>query len=372
MNSEKDINVFLQYYAPHVSGLTNMAVDLAEFLVEQGFNVNVYSNGSKKLSKSEIINGVHVHRSKIWLRLGRASFAPGLFVHAFRIRKTAGLVHMHLPYPEAGLVSWILRSKTQLITYQCDSGIVSKFDRAIAKILDASHKSAMQRSNFVVFSSRDYANHSRLGDMLSHPGFRVIPATSKDRSGGIPEFKSVEFKNVGFLGRATSEKGIEVLMEALELLPKNYKLLMAGPTDTSENSYSEKLLTSIKNNPKVRHLGLLPEDKLANFYASLDVFVLPSTNSFEAFGIVQLEAMSAGVPVVATNIPGVRTIVAETGFGEIVEPSSAAQLASSIERVLTKTHDMVDVKRILDATYFSPSPQQRYMSLVESIFSEIN
>jgi glycosyltransferase involved in cell wall biosynthesis len=370
MSGRKTVNIFLQYYYPHVSGLTNMAIELAEFLAANGFSVNVYSNGAKNLPKSECINGVQVHRSKVWLRLGRASFAPGLFVKAFKIRKELALTHMHLPYPEAGPISYMLRSQTQLITYQCDSALESKFDHVIAKLLDASHKSSMRRAKFVVFSSRDYASNSRLNDTLRHPGFQVIPATSKERSGGVPEFKEASFRTIGFLGRATSEKGIEILIEALELLPDNYLLLMAGPTDTSENSYSEKLLTSIKSNPKVRHLGLLREDKLVNFYASLDVFVLPSTNSFEAFGIVQLEAMSAGIPVVATNIPGVRTIVQETGFGEIVEPKSPMQIALAIENVLIQTYDVGKIKELLDATYFSPSPQERYIRLVRSSFTD--
>jgi glycosyltransferase involved in cell wall biosynthesis len=107
-----------------------------------------------------------------------------------------------------------------------------------------------------------------------------------------------------------------------------------------------------------------------NFYASLDVFVLPSTNSFEAFGIVQLEAMSAGIPVVATNIPGVRTIVQETGFGEIVEPKSPMQIALAIENVLIQTYDVGKIKELLDATYFSPSPQERYIRLVRSSFTD--
>jgi glycosyltransferase involved in cell wall biosynthesis len=373
MTYEKSINVFLQYYLPHVSGLTNMAADIAEHMAERGYSVHVYctDNREKKLSKFEVINGVAVHRSRVWLKVGRASFAPGVFLAAFRIRKSQSVIHLHLPYPEAGIVSRLLRKHKQVISYQCDSPVSSSIDSLIALLLDTSHRRAIARASFVATTSEDYAKNSRIEEISSHPGFVSIPGTSTKRSGGQDTYRNGNMRTIGFLGRPTSEKGIEFLLDALALLPDEYELIMAGPTHgTSESKYSSQILESIEHNPRVRHLGLIPESKLKDFYASLDVFVLPSINSFEAFGIVQLEAMSAGVPVVATDLPGVRTLVLATGFGEIVPTCSAEALCDSIQRVTDKSFDLDQISNRLNHLYFDPSSQQRYEKLFESLYSK--
>ena len=81
-------------------------------------------------------------------------------------------------------------------------------------------------------------------------------------------------------------------------------------------------------------------------YKKLDVFVLPSINSFEAFGIVQLEAMSYGVPVIATNIKGVRSIILNTGNGYLFEKNNYKQLAEMVIKIrdtkLKNTQDILN------------------------------
>jgi len=82
--------------------------------------------------------------------------------------------------------------------------------------------------------------------------------------------------------------------------------------------------------------GYIPEESLHEFYSSLDVFVLPSVSSYEAFGMVQVEAMKAGVPVVATDMRGVRIPVQRTGNGILVPPRVPSMLADAIVTVLTE------------------------------------
>jgi glycosyltransferase involved in cell wall biosynthesis len=89
----------------------------------------------------------------------------------------------------------------------------------------------------------------------------------------------------------------------------------------------------VDGDPRIRLLGFLPEADIADLYASIDVFALPSVNSFEAFGIVQVEAMMAGVPALASDLPGVRTPVQETGFGVVVTPRDEAGIADGLVRL---------------------------------------
>ena len=84
---------------------------------------------------------------------------------------------------------------------------------------------------------------------------------------------------------------------------------------------------------RIRFLGFLPEEQIADLYASIDVFALPSVNSFEAFGIVQVEAMMAGVPALASDLPGVRTPVQETGFGVVTTPRDVGDITAGLARL---------------------------------------
>jgi glycosyltransferase involved in cell wall biosynthesis len=84
---------------------------------------------------------------------------------------------------------------------------------------------------------------------------------------------------------------------------------------------------------RLTRLGLVHDrERLANFYALCDVFALPSRS--ECFGTTQVEAMLAGTPVVATDIPGGRAAVQATGMGLLVEPESPRALAAGLRDVL--------------------------------------
>lgn len=91
-------------------------------------------------------------------------------------------------------------------------------------------------------------------------------------------------------------------------------------------------ITSLGDAVDVR--GRVSEEELRAFYAQLDVLVLPSVNRYEAFGMVQLEAMQSGARVLASNLPGVRTIVQNTGNGEVVPIGDAAALADAMQRLI--------------------------------------
>ena len=373
---KKTIDVFLQYYLPHVSGLTIMAADIAEHLVNHGWEVNIHCANSHQGSSYENVSGVNVYRYRIWAKIGRASIAPGLILAAFRQRSKKSLAHLHLPFPEAIFVSKLMGSdKRTVITYQCDSGVTNNSEKFLALLLDYSHIKAIKNARVTCVTSFDYANNSRIQSTLIDGRLLEIPATSRDRSGGTPmtiRAEKLDKVLIGYLGRPTSEKGISVLLDSLSFLPDEFEVVLAGPTENlSEVKYASEVMDRISKNPRVTHLGLLADDSIKDFYASIDVFTLPSTNSFEAFGIVQVEAMSAGIPVVASNLPGVRTIIQATGFGELVECKSAKSLASGILRAINSTYDRNSIQNVLNADYLGLSPLDKYLTLFDELDAKI-
>jgi glycosyltransferase involved in cell wall biosynthesis len=116
-----------------------------------------------------------------------------------------------------------------------------------------------------------------------------------------------------------------------------------------------------------KFLGLIPDDELAAFYHLCDVVVLPSTNSTEAFGMVQVEAMTCGTPAVASDMPGVRQPVLQTGMGKLFRLKDSASLAESLLEVLASpTAFQGDVPEIT-RQYAPNSTAEQYEKIFESL-----
>jgi len=124
----------------------------------------------------------------------------------------------------------------------------------------------------------------------------------------------------------------------------NAKLVLAGPKLVSGE---EKYLESIKkcldfNNIKYHFFYDLGNEELVSFYQSLDCLVLPSNNSTEAFGMVQIEAMNCGVPVVASDLPGIRSPIQKTQMGELFEKNNSIDLTNKIKKILKNRNNYLN------------------------------
>lgn len=367
------VDVFLQYYRPHVSGLTNMAAMLAEHAARAGYDMHVHCVSRDANTSTYEFGGVTVHAYRKSLSAGRAVFSLQLLRAVWRMRKSRGIAHVHMPYPESFYLAWVLGKQWKFIaTYQCDAPFNGGVDTLIAKALDWSHRRLLKRADFTVASSEDYAKSSRLVKDIVHHAPVFVPATAVDRAGGKPAYAVPGRRLIGFMGRPTFEKGINVLLEAMESFPfDDVSLLFAGPVAglTDEVGYDAVRMQRLLDSGRIISLGFLEEEQIADFFASLDIYVLPSVNSFEAFGIVQIEAMSAGIPVVASDIPGVRTVVWATGFGEITKAGDAADLGRGLVKALTEDYDAVRAREVLDDMYLPPQPQDSYVRLYERVAS---
>ena len=336
-----DVAVALTYYAPYVSGLTNMARDIAEGLAARGRRVTVItSRYDSHLPREEEINGVRVLRAPVIARLGRGVVSPQ-FVRIARAtfaRATVGA--LHLPMLEAGAIA--AGMATPLVsTYHCDvtlpPGLINTVQRAV---VDASNRAALRRSVAVTATSEDYARHSRMWPEIE-PAMAVVPPPCPPPPPGQPSYRETDGLHVGFLGRIVREKGLEYLVRGFRALPDpDARLLIGGDfTHVAGGSVIERVRAAIGDDPRIRLLGFVPQQRIGDFYASLDVFTLPSVNAFEAFGIVQAVAMLAGVPVLSSDIPGVRQPVAQTGFGALVPPADPGAITAALRRMRDEPPD---------------------------------
>jgi len=116
--------------------------------------------------------------------------------------------------------------------------------------------------------------------------------------------------------------------------------------------------------------GTLKGRDLAAFYGAIDLLLMTSINSTESFGLVQVEAMLCGTPVVSTNLPGVRQPITMTGMGEIVAIADSASLAAGIETVLSDPAAYIRPRNEIEAIFSLDRTIGDYEALYAELISD--
>jgi phosphatidyl-myo-inositol alpha-mannosyltransferase len=137
-----------------------------------------------------------------------------------------------------------------------------------------------------------------------------------------------------WVNRLDPQKGFEIMLRAFERLASDVgdaHLLVAG--DGRDRVLLRSLPSQLRS--RILRLGTLPHEELPRYHAAADVFVAPATGQ-ESFGIVLVEAMAAGVPVVASDIAGYREVVRDGVDGLLVPPNDPIALSAAIRRILSE------------------------------------
>ncbi|TYP89862.1 glycosyltransferase family 4 protein [Blastococcus xanthinilyticus] len=367
MTGTYDVLIGLNYYAPYVSGLTNVARDVAVGLVERGHRVKVVtSRHDPELPPHETLDGVDVERTPVVARFGKGVISPTLVTRTVAASRTARVTNLHLPMLEAGVIAGACASPV-VVTYHCDVSLPPGALNAVQRVaVDASSRRALRKAAAVVVTSDDYARHSRLWPAME--GRTVaIPPSCHQRPAGTPRFRDGDGLHVGFLGRIVEEKGLQFLVRGFqEFAAPDSRLVIGGDfANVAGGSVVDEIRGLVDGDPRIRMLGFLPDEDIADFYASLDVFALPSINAFEAFGIVQVEAMMTGVPALASDLPGVRTPVQETGFGVVVRRRDASAIAEGLRGLAAAPPDRAAGARKAQERYGLATVLDAYEELLE-------
>jgi glycosyltransferase involved in cell wall biosynthesis len=134
-----------------------------------------------------------------------------------------------------------------------------------------------------------------------------------------------------FVGRLVAYKGVGVLLDAMRDVDAVALLVGTGP----EQAALERQARELGVAGRVRFLGEVPDDELQSLYRACDMFVLPSVTRQEAFGVVQIEAMSCGKPVISTELGTGTTWVNQDGeTGLVVPPRDPAALRAAMQSLL--------------------------------------
>jgi glycosyltransferase involved in cell wall biosynthesis len=371
----------LTYYAPHISGLTVYAQRLNKALVERGHTVTVLtSRYAHHLPRREVIDGVYVHRSRVWARFSKGVVMPLYPLWATVLARRHDLVHMHLPQWEASFVTALVRSvfrRPIILTYHCDITLPAfPFSRLFDAAIALSHRAAGALADRVVANTQDYADHSpflrSVRSKLSIVYPPVPPPSASQRPLGLREKHGLQdHKLVGFAARFAADKGIDYLLRAVPLvcreLPKT-KFVLAGQYERiiGEKTYERVQQLLSENQEHVILLGALPDESMYPFFTDCDLLVVSSINSTESFGMVQAEAMLNGTPVVSTSLPGVRVPIEVTGMGELVPPRDEGALAEAITRVLSSKEKYVKPRALIEDLF----SLEKTVGLYERLYEE--
>ena len=379
----------LTYYRPHTSGLTIYAERLARAFAKRGHQVTVMTTQfDPSLPREEIMDRVKVIRLPVAARVSKGVIAPTFGIVATKLVAQHDVVQMHLPQFDAPGVALRGRlfGKPAVLTYHCDLFLPpGVFNRFVNAVVDFQNNMAGILSNHIVTYTQDYADNSPYLSRYASKLTPILPPVElpDPLPGAIQAFAETHLIRerrpvIGMAARFAAEKGVEVLLDALPIILKKYpkaQVLYAGTYQDvmGEQVYSARLMPRIREYEVQGHwtfLGNLDPIQMAAFYPNLDVLTVPSLNSTEAFGLVQIEAMMNGVPCVPSALPGVRQPVIMHGMGRVAKIGDSADLAEAIHEVLDDPQkfkgDIAGIKK----AYNPDSVAQEYEKLFTKLMGK--
>ena len=319
-------------YPPVVGGIEHHRRLLAETQARRNLDVTVLVASATGRASVREENGVRVVRTRPWGTVASAPISPGLARWVRRI--VPDVTHLHFPYPPGELAHRVFgRSRVTIVSYHSD--IVRQ--RWLGKLYGPLMRRLLNRADRVLVGSPPYLRTSpHLRRMTKSctvvpMGIDPRPFQTVDPKGS-EQIRSREGSPlVLFVGRLRYYKGVDVLIKAAPGIDARILLVGTGPMDREWR----RLAAMSPAASRIRFLGHAPAEELPLYYAAADVVVLPSSYRSESFGLVLLEAMAAGRPVVSTELGTGTSFVNQHGeTGMVVASGDADALAEAVNALL--------------------------------------
>ncbi|MCL4266202.1 MAG: glycosyltransferase [Anaerolineae bacterium] len=320
------LHIYKDYY-PVLGGIENYIKQLAEAQTAVGHTVTVLVTNPDRQPKQEQMNGVNLVRAWRMATVASTPLSPALPWYARRL--PADVVHVHSPYPLGELSQWGLgRARPYVITYHSDvikqQGILRLYRPLLKRVLVGAGR--------IITSNANYVQSSPFLRPLAAKCTAVPFAVDVARfAGARPLIPPAAVPTLLFVGQHRYYKGVDDLIRAMSQLEA--RLLIGG--DGPKRADWEALAQQVGVAHKTQFLGRISDEDLPGFYASGDIFVLPSNSRAESFGLVLQEAMAAARPCVTTELgTGTSWLVQDGITGLVVPPKNPNALAVALASLL--------------------------------------
>jgi len=338
-NHKLSVLCYGRFFDDTPGGIQTHTLHLMRSLQEEVDFVHAVTSRSGKGSALQAANRVPVIRTPSWNVDGSLAISPALMTQTRRLhsKRQFDLVHLHFPDPMSHLASMMLPSRIpRVISWHADIVRQKTMRLFYAPFL----KHAVRRAAAIIVATPSHVSSSAvLAPLASDDRIKVVPY-GFDLSAfleGAPEKEAIAAKYPGrrifAAGRHVSYKGFDVLIKAVAKLPPDVILLLGGSGPLTADL--RQLAQRLGVDGRVHFLGFVPDKLLPAYYQASDVFCLPSVTQAEAFGIVQVEAMASGKPVVSTRLNNGVDFVNEDGkTGITVQPGDPTALAGALSDLL--------------------------------------
>lgn len=339
-------------FPPYYAGMGNVAYELSAGLIARGHDVTVYTPefGGHKEERFEFAKHI-----KPTLSYGNAARLPGIQ------KELRDFDILHLHYPFFGTANIVRRFKLKnpntpmVVTYHMDTRAPSWKGLVFATYAKFWMPKIMDAADAIIGSTFDYIENSDARKIFSEnkTKWHEIPfGVDTERFTPRPKPVALFAKHdlnihnptlvfVGGMDIAHTFKGVPILLHAVKMVRETIpeiQLVLVG--DGEERERFELIARGMGISKSVRFVGRATNEELPLYYNMADLLVLPSIHQGEAFGMVLIEAMASGVPVIASDIPGVRTVA--NLAGSTVERKNPVALAESIVGYLSQSREAQD------------------------------
>ncbi len=338
---KKKILIVSNFYNPF-NGMGKFIIDLCNILTKNNYQIIILTgNTDGHLKKIERKKNIIIYRSNITFKFNRGYFSFHLIKDFVAIQKKVDLVYFQFPLVELFPLV-LLSKKNKILHYHCLPAFVpNNIYFMITNIYFRINVFlSMFFCNKIITFTNDYFFSNFLNHIFKYKTFEIFPFIKNQQLNNLNEniIEGNSIPTFGFLGRICEEKGIEVIIKSSKILDnKNieHKVIIAG--DLEDKRFKKninKILFMSKNSKSIEFIGKLTEDQKINFLNQIHTLLLPSTNSFEAFGIVQLEAMNFGKLVIASALNGVKIPIKYSKNGLICKINDHNDLAEKMINII--------------------------------------
>lgn len=368
-----------KYYYPHIGGIERVVQQVAEGLAEET-EMTVLVSAEDKKYHEELRNGVKLIRLPRHIKFGSMPISFGLFGKLRKLSKQQDVIHLHMPFPIGDLACLLSGFKGKIVLWWHSDVVRQKKLMLLYKPIMLR---MLKRADAIIVATQGHIEGSAYLKPFRDK-CRIIPFGVEQSIEAAADKYVTEneiLKETGekhspvkflFVGRFAYYKGCDVLLEAFAKVT-GAQLVMVGSGGMEEQLRRRAEELGIAD--KVQFAGSLPEEELCRKYAECDVFVLPSVARSEAFGLVQMEAMAFGKPVINTNLPsGVPYVSIHGKTGLTVEPGSVDKLAEAMQWMVDQKEERLQMgeraRERMKAEYQLESMTTRTLELYKELLGE--